>query len=64
MKKYLSGVVKILNRYVDFLLGVVTQTLQIATIRERPIFDHVIECTRALLEFYMYSCCTHIVRIH
>jgi hypothetical protein len=44
--------VKEMSRY---LLGVVTQTLRGGTNVERPIFNRAIECTRALLEFYMYS---------
>jgi hypothetical protein len=36
-----------------YLLGVVTQSLQGGSPAERPIFNHAIECTRALLAFYM-----------
>jgi hypothetical protein len=36
-----------------YLLGVVTQSLQGGSPTQRPIFHHAIECTRALLEFYL-----------
>jgi hypothetical protein len=38
-----------------YLLGVVTQSLQGGSPAQRPIFNPAIECTRALLEFYMYA---------
>jgi len=38
----------------QYLLGVVTQSLQGGSPAQRPIFNHAIECTWALLEFYMY----------
>jgi len=38
-----------------YLLGVVTQSLQGGSPAQRPIFNRAIECTRALLEFYMYA---------
>jgi len=38
-----------------YLLGVVTQSLRGGSPSQRPIFNHVIECTRAILEFYMYA---------
>jgi hypothetical protein len=38
-----------------YLLGVVTQSLRGASPTQCPIFNHAIECTRALLEFYMYA---------
>jgi len=38
-----------------YLLGVVTQSLQGGSPTQRPIFNRAIECTRALLEFYMYA---------
>jgi hypothetical protein len=38
-----------------YLLVVVTQSLQGGSPAQRPIFNHAIECTRALFEFYMYS---------
>jgi hypothetical protein len=38
-----------------YLLGVVTQSLRGGSPGQRPIFNHAIECTRALLEFYMYA---------
>jgi len=38
-----------------YLLGVVTQSLWGASPTQRPIFNHAIECTWALLEFYMYA---------
>jgi hypothetical protein len=37
------------------LLGVVTQSLRGGNPTQRPIFNRAIECTRALLEFYMYA---------
>ena len=37
-----------------YLLGVVTQPLQRGSPAHRPISNHAIECTRAVLEFYMY----------
>jgi len=38
-----------------YLLGVVTQSLRGGSPAQRPIFNRAIECTRALLEFYMYA---------
>jgi hypothetical protein len=38
-----------------YLFGVVTQSLQGRNPAQRPIFNRAIECTRALLEFYMYA---------
>ena len=38
-----------------YLLGVVTQSLRGGSTAQRPIFNRAIECTRALLEFYMYA---------
>jgi hypothetical protein len=38
-----------------YLHGVVTQSLQGGSPAQRPIFNRAIECTRALLEFYMYA---------
>jgi len=37
-----------------YLLGVVTHSLQGGSPAQRPIFNRTIECTRTLLEFYMY----------
>jgi len=37
------------------LLGVVTQSLWGGSPAQRPIFNHAIECTQTLLEFYMYA---------
>jgi hypothetical protein len=39
----------------QYLLGVVTQSLRGGNPAQRPIFNRAIECTRALLEFYMYA---------
>jgi hypothetical protein len=39
----------------QYLHGVVTQSLRGRRPAERPIFNRAIECTRALLEFYMYA---------
>jgi hypothetical protein len=38
-----------------YLVGVVTQSLRGGNPAQRPIFNPTIECTRALLEFYMYA---------
>jgi hypothetical protein len=38
-----------------YLLGVVTQSLREGSPTQRPIFNGAIECTQALLEFYMYA---------
>jgi len=38
-----------------YLLGVLTQSLRGGNPAQRPIFNRAIECTRALLEFYMYA---------
>jgi hypothetical protein len=38
-----------------YLLAVVTQSLQGGSPAQRPMFNHTIQCTRKLLEFYMYS---------
>jgi len=37
-----------------YMLGVVTQSLRGGSPTQHPIFNRAIECTRALLEFYMY----------
>jgi len=39
----------------QYLLGVVTQSLQGGSPPQRPIFNHAIEFARALLEFCMYA---------
>jgi hypothetical protein len=44
--------IKKMSRY---LLGVVTQSLRGGSPTQSPIFNHAIECTRALLEFNMYA---------
>jgi len=38
-----------------YLLGVVTQSLRRGSPAQRPIFNRATECTRALLEIYMYA---------
>jgi hypothetical protein len=38
-----------------YLRGVVTQSLRCGSPAKRPIFTRAIECTRALLEYYMYA---------
>jgi hypothetical protein len=43
---------KEMNRY---LLGVVTQSLPGGSPTQRPIFNRAIECTRALIGFYIYT---------
>jgi hypothetical protein len=39
----------------QYLLGVVTQSLQGGNPAQHPSFNHAIECTQALLEFHMYA---------
>jgi len=39
----------------QYLLGVVTQSLRGGSPAQRPIFNRAVECTLALLEFYMYA---------
>ena len=39
----------------QYLLGVVTQSLQGGSPAQCPIFNRAMNCTRALLEFYMYA---------
>jgi len=48
---------KEMNEMSQYLLGVVTQSLRGGSPAQHPIFKHTIECTRALLEFYMYTQC-------
>jgi hypothetical protein len=38
-----------------YLLGVVTQSLRGGSHAQRPILSHAVECTQALLDFYMYA---------
>jgi hypothetical protein len=38
-----------------YLLGVETQSLRGGSPAQRPIFNRAIQCTRALLDFYMYA---------
>jgi hypothetical protein len=38
-----------------YMLGVVTKSPQGGNHAQRPIFHHAIECTRTLLEFYIYD---------
>jgi hypothetical protein len=38
-----------------YLPGVVTQSLQGGSPTQYPIFNRTIQCTRALLEFYLYT---------
>jgi len=38
-----------------YLLRVVTPSLRGGSPAQRPIFNHAIECTWGLLEFYMYA---------
>jgi len=38
-----------------YLLGVVTQSLRGGSPAQRPIFNRAIQCTHALLQFYMYA---------
>jgi hypothetical protein len=47
--------VKEMKELSRFLLGVGTQSLQGGIPAQRPIFNRAIGCTRALLEFYMYT---------
>jgi hypothetical protein len=46
---------KKMKRMSRYLFGVVTQSLRGGSPAQPPRFDRTIECTRALLEFYMYS---------
>jgi hypothetical protein len=46
---------KEMNEMSRYLLGVVTQSLRGGSHAQRAIFDHAIECTRALLEFCMIA---------
>jgi hypothetical protein len=46
---------KEMKKMSPYLLVVVTQSLRGGSPAQRPIFNHAIECKRALLEFYMYS---------
>jgi hypothetical protein len=46
---------KEMNEMSPYLLGVVTQSLRGGSPAQRPIFNPAIQCTRALLEFYMYA---------
>jgi len=39
----------------QYLLAVVTQSLRDRSPTQHPIFNHAFECTRGLLEFYMYA---------
>jgi hypothetical protein len=39
----------------QYLLGIVTQSPQGRSSAQRPIFNRQIECTQAVLEFYMYA---------
>jgi len=39
----------------QYLLGVVTQSLRGGSSAQSPVFNHAIECTWALLEFYIYT---------
>jgi hypothetical protein len=39
----------------QYLLGVLTQSLQGGSLAQHPIFQRAIEFTQALLEFYMYA---------
>jgi len=38
-----------------YLLGAVTQSLRGGSQTQHPIFNYTIECTQALLQFYMYA---------
>ena len=46
---------KEMKEMIWYLLGVVTKSLQGGNPAQRPIFHRTIECTRAVLEFYMYA---------
>jgi hypothetical protein len=47
--------VKEMKEMSRYLLGVVTQSLRGGSPAQHPVFNHAIECTQALLEFYMYA---------
>jgi hypothetical protein len=55
MKKFLNGMGRRLNKISRYLLGVVTTSLQDGSPAQSPIFNHALEFTWALLEFYMYA---------
>jgi len=38
-----------------YALGVVTQSLRYGSPAQHPVFNRAIQCTRELLEFYMYA---------
>jgi hypothetical protein len=46
---------KEMKERIRYLLGVVTHSLRGGSLAQSPIFNHAIECRRALLEFYMYA---------
>ena len=46
---------KDMNEMSWYLPVVITQSLRGGSPAQRPIFNHPIECTQALLEFYMYA---------
>jgi hypothetical protein len=46
---------KVMKDVSRYLLAIVTQSQRGGSPAQRPIFNHAIECTRTLLEFYMYS---------
>jgi len=50
--QWIGKEMKEMSRY---LLGVVTQSLRGGNLTQRPIFNRAIECTRELVEFYMYA---------
>jgi len=47
--------VKEMKEMSRYLLGVVTQSLRGGNPAQRPIFNRAIECTQALLDFYIYA---------
>jgi len=46
---------KEMNEMSQYVLGVVTQSLRGGCPAQRPVFNRAMECTPALLEFYMYA---------
>jgi hypothetical protein len=38
-----------------YVVGVVTQSQQVGRTAHHPISNHAIECTRTVLEFYVYA---------
>jgi hypothetical protein len=46
---------KEMKEMIRYLVGVITKSLQGESPTQRPIINRAIECTRAVLEFFMYT---------